>query len=251
MKVSDLFKKLEDIYKFNTQDVWDVSRSEIFNDEKVKNIIISLDVTNKLIENAITNNCNVIITHHPLFTDFEIDKDFVANKLFDKLKQYKINTIFLHTPFDKSKDGMNVHIAKKLNLQNLCYGNSTKDFIIAELPMSSTIGEFSKFIKSQFPLEGIRYDKYDENVEIKKIGLCAGSGSSLIYEINNSEIDVFITGDIKYHAWVDAKEIKIPLIEVPHEIENIFIDIIANLLSDWGLEKKSIQYKVGLNLNSI
>ena len=63
---------------------------------------------------------------------------------------------------------------------------------------------------------------------IKKIGVCSGSGADYIKKIDTNKIDIYLTGDIKYHDALDSKyNLKLPLIDVTHFYsEKIFGGII-------------------------
>lgn len=88
-------------------------------DVKIKNILIALDLNNKVLDLAIKKNCNFIFTHHPfIFTplknlDFQRDK---KAKLIQQLIKHDITLYSAHTNLDFTKDGVSFELAKKLSL---------------------------------------------------------------------------------------------------------------------------------------
>jgi len=89
---------------------------------RIKNILLSLDLTLKVIDEAINRNCNLIITHHPLLfyplhkIDTENDQ---KSKMIELLVKNNITLYSAHTNLDMAKDGVSFQLANKLKLQNL------------------------------------------------------------------------------------------------------------------------------------
>ncbi|MGL4950536.1 MAG: Nif3-like dinuclear metal center hexameric protein [Mycoplasma sp.] len=229
MKVSKICKQLETLYPFKSQEEWDQCRIDLFNDQEITNILITLDVTKEVVELAINKNVNLIITHHPLFLN-DGDGDSISLQLYKLLKKNKINAMYLHTPFDKSPIGMNTYLANLLKLESTSFGGVSNDYIVGSLTKQKSLKHVAKDIKKKLSLDSVKYLKCFEKKPIKTIAICSGSGSSLMDNVSNNKIDLFITGDMKYHSWVDSKYIELPIIDVSHEIENVFIDIIYEQL---------------------
>ena len=89
---------------------------------RLKNILLSLDLTTSVIDEAINRNCNLIITHHPaLFyplhkIDTENDR---TSKMIERLLKNNITLYSAHTNLDMAKGGVSFQLANKLKLQNL------------------------------------------------------------------------------------------------------------------------------------
>ncbi|MGL4951487.1 MAG: Nif3-like dinuclear metal center hexameric protein [Mycoplasma sp.] len=232
MKIKDLYNILYKKYSFENQEIWDNSKLELFSNEEIKNIVISLDITNDSINEAINSNANLIIVHHPLFIDDLDNTNSIPASLYSKLKSNNINAIYIHTPIDKYEFGLNAILLKELNLCTIKPGNDTNDFYVAILKDSMKLKEFAIFVKEKYKLSSVSYLTKFENNEINKIAICSGSGGSLLEEVAKIDVDVFLTGDIKYHTWLDSEFIELPLLEINHNVENIFIDIVANDLKE-------------------
>lgn len=88
----------------------------------IKNILLSLDLNNKVADEAIKKNCNLIITHHPLLFNplRKIDTDNDSTSLLiEKLIKHNITLFSSHTNLDFTKDGVSFELAKTLKLQNI------------------------------------------------------------------------------------------------------------------------------------
>ena len=89
---------------------------------KIKNVMLSLDLNEKVIEQALKNRCNFIITHHPLLfnplTKIDTESDS-KSKLIEKLIKNDVTLYSAHTNLDFTKDGVSFQLANRLNLQNI------------------------------------------------------------------------------------------------------------------------------------
>jgi dinuclear metal center YbgI/SA1388 family protein len=86
--------------------------------------MLSVDLTNKVIEQAIEKKCNLIITHHPIFyhplTNLNFSKDAIPQQV-EKIIKNNINLYSAHTNLDFTKDGVSYQLAKRLQLTNITF----------------------------------------------------------------------------------------------------------------------------------
>ena len=89
---------------------------------EVKNILLSLDFTDEVIEEAKQNKCNFIITHHPLLYYPLKNLDFSKNqnaRMIEKLIKNNISLYSAHTNLDFTKHGVSFQLAKRLDLKEI------------------------------------------------------------------------------------------------------------------------------------
>lgn len=89
---------------------------------QVTNIMLSLELDEKVFEQALKKNCNLIITHHPFIFNPIKNLNFSSSrkaKLIEKLIQEKISIYSAHTNLDYTKGGVSFELAKKLGLKNI------------------------------------------------------------------------------------------------------------------------------------
>jgi dinuclear metal center YbgI/SA1388 family protein len=225
MKVIELIEILDEIAPFETQEKWDNSGLIIGSiNNKVNDIYLSLDISTTII-NQIENN-SVLITHHPLiFKSIKnIDFNTYPGNLIKLLIEKNITYICMHTNYDKSI--LNEYFVKSIfNPIDFTYEN---DFLITFNMKFKNIKKLSKFLKKKI---------YDSNPDIlnivsnditksiQKIGVCVGSGSSLLSDAKRNNVDVFLTGDISHHTAMEALENNISLIDITHyHSEKCFTD---------------------------
>lgn len=100
-----------------------------YTNKKVTNILIGLELTADVVNQAIRKNCNLIITHHPLIflpiKKLEPDKD-PDSQLIEKLIKKDITLYSAHTNLDFTKHGVSFQLAKKLGLKNITFLQNLK-----------------------------------------------------------------------------------------------------------------------------
>lgn len=122
MKVKELIPTIEQLYPLAFQEAYDNSGSQIsFPDNEINGVLICLDVTETIVDEAIKNNCNVIISHHPvLFKALKkINPKTQQGRIVIKSIQHQISIYAIHTNFDSSMQGTNRILADLLQLQHI------------------------------------------------------------------------------------------------------------------------------------
>lgn len=198
MNKYDIVKKIEDFAPLETQESWDSSGWGVEKDgADVHKILFALTVTDDIVAQARKNDCDMIISHHPLF--------------YIPLEYRDINIYSAHTNLDRAEGGTTDTIIKKLGFKK----SRNEDFVrIVELINPITPEELKKKLLAISP--NLRYVNNLGKNEIKSIGFCAGSGSEFI---DKYEVDAFVTGDLKFHTALDSKQI---VFDIGHFESEIF-----------------------------
>jgi len=227
MKISEIYKFLDNLSPFELQEPWDNSGLLIgdFNQD-IQKIVLSIDVDESLIDSIEENT--LLITHHPIIfgglKQLEFSK-YPAN-LIQKMIQKNISNISMHTNFDQT------HLNEYVATEVLGYKISQKDGFVAYLDVDEDFDVFARKVASAFSLPHAKCVKSSSRV--KKVALTTGSGCSLIKSI---DADCFLTGDVKYHDAMEAKSINLSLIDIGHfESEHFFAEILLKHLKNLGLE---------------
>jgi len=120
MKVKNLLNNLDKIAPFFLQESFDNSGIQFADlDAPIIKILLSLDVTQKILDEAIENKANLIIAHHPLlFSPLkQITKQ--KNPLLFKIITNKINLLAMHTNYDLAENGLNDYVANLLGIKKI------------------------------------------------------------------------------------------------------------------------------------
>jgi dinuclear metal center YbgI/SA1388 family protein len=240
MILDDIINFLEKKYSTELAEKWDNSGLIVGRKENnISGITICLDVTIDVIDQAVAERTELIISHHPLiFSDIKrITSETLLGKKILELLENKISVYSMHTNVDSAANGLNDYILEKLSLGGIksIWLANDKDpesglGRILELDQEMSVNELSKQIKKRLNLKNIRIAG-SESKKVKKIAVLTGAGGSLISEIDKS-IDLYITGDLKHHETLDALEEGLTLIDLGHfESENIFSELIKRELT--------------------
>lgn len=242
MIVKDFYNELNELYPFSLQDEWDKSgifKNNFWNDE-LKVPTLSLDINLSVVEFAIKNNSNLIVSHHPICINDSDLKKPLLKKMIALLDEYRISIISLHTNFDKAKYGMNYQILKKIGCKKI-EKSIKSDYIFYGYLDNLGIEKNLAQIKEKLDLDYLHCGKNNfdllktKNKKRFKIGVVGGSGSSCVNEIRKKDkCDIFITSEIKWHLfnYYNTIENQLVLIEVPHSIEKIFIETMIKKYKD-------------------
>ncbi len=113
--------------------------------------------------------------------------------------------------------------------------NKDKEIGLGRIGSLNKETTFNNLIENVKDILGIKYLKYVGNEEdyVYKVAVCTGSGADLIPQCIQAKVDVFITGDIKYHAAQLAKQNNLFLIDAGHyETENIIVSFLSDYLKE-------------------
>lgn len=241
--VKDIFNHLNNLADVKLAEKWDnVGLMLGSNNNEVSRVLVCLDVTTSVVEEAIANNVNLIVSHHPLIfkplKNIDYTTDF-KSRIIRNLIKNDISVISFHTNLDSATLGLNDYLAKilKLNEIQVLFEHSLDNTAglgrIGKLTNSLKLNDFITYIKNCFSLETVSAVIGDEK-EISTIALLGGSGADFIYTI--PEVDVYLTGDVGYHAALDAIEMKKNIIDVGHFTENLVKDLLLDYISELNVE---------------
>ncbi|BET38008.1 Nif3-like dinuclear metal center hexameric protein [Spiroplasma ixodetis] len=245
LTINNIINVLETYFPLKDVCEWDFSGIQIKSKTKtnINKILVCLDVTNEVLTEAINNNIDLIISHHPLVFAKDINQSNISNwkkELYSKILIADINVYSLHTNFDISLVGMNMLMAKELRIKNIHFINEEKLTIVGKFDTQMSLKELINNLKKYFNVANIQLvnNKLSDN-NIVTVALSAGAGGDIISNLS-SNIDLLITGEMKWNYIMEAKDRKINVILVGHYMEQKFVDFLFQLL----IEKLSTKVKV-------
>ena len=243
MLCRDVMNVIEKEYPLNYALSWDNVGLLVGRDDKeVKKIYIALDATDEVIDEAVKNGADMLITHHPMIFS-PIKKihnlDFVGGRIL-KLIQNDISYYAMHTNYDVL--GMAELSGDKMNMKDAEILEVTAEGDIGEedepegigrvsdLEIPMTLRECCEDVKDAFHLGTVKVFGNLED-KVKRIAICPGSGKSVIQAALDKHADVLITGDIGHHDAVDAAAQGMVIIDAGHYgLEHIFVSYMKEYL---------------------
>ena len=194
----------------STQESWDNSGFCVgLPQTEVKGVLLCLDVTPAVIEEALLVGANMIISHHPLIFQGlkQICGQNELTQMVAKAIQHGLVLYAAHTNADKVFSGVSGQMADLLGLeeQEVLLPDeqtgatlSTGLGITGNLPESEDTRSFLLKVKKCFKLNCLRVGPLHTPL-IRRVAVCGGSGAALIGQAQKWGADIFLSGDIRYH----------------------------------------------------
>jgi dinuclear metal center YbgI/SA1388 family protein len=226
---------------------------------KVKKVWVALDPLLAVIDAAVDQGIDMIITHHPLlFRSLKcIDLEHGVGKVIGKAIEHQISLYAAHTNLDSAHQGINNRLADLMGLSHIepLVPSETDAFPdAAEKAGAQTgLGRVGRLDPPQTVMQLIEQVKRSLNpsyvraagnpdMEVRRAAVCSGAGSSLMEAFLASNAQVYISGDLRYHDARAAEDAGRALIDVGHfASEQIVIDALVDRLrraakaSNWSV----------------
>ncbi len=231
IKTDYIISKIEKYASLELAEPWDNSGWQIdLNHDYTNKVLVALSFTKEVLEQAITNDCDLIITHHPVI--FEPIKKINTPLITEAIKN-NICVYSAHTNLDKTYGSTTDALCGVLGLQNLI---TVEDYIkIAHLKDELALEQLIENIKQSLNLKTVKLINPDNITIAKNIAVCAGGGSSFVNKLKNYDIDVYITGDMKFHKALEVEGYAV--IDIGHfESELPVLPLIQGLISKTKVE---------------
>lgn len=224
----EIFSYLCDLAPLELQMSFDNSGFLVGRKEKLINkVLLALDVTETVVDEAISEGADMIITHHPVI--FRPLKSLTDVKLI-KLAANDTAVVSMHTNLDIAEGGVNDVLLSLLGAESVDVLDKDGCGRIGILHKETELSDFLKLCRSKLPANGLRY--YDAGRSVRKLAVLGGSGGDAIEDAAEKGCDTFVTGDINYHYFLLAQEKGINLIDGDHfGTENPIIPVLREKLS--------------------
>jgi dinuclear metal center YbgI/SA1388 family protein len=231
---------LETIAPLHLQESYDNSGLLIGHpDRDVKGVLVCLDCTDQVLDEAVSKGCNMIISHHPaiFYGVKKITGSNMTERMIEKAIKHDLMLYAIHTNLDNTlANGVNEQIARKLGLEidGILRGMSGNPMVGAGLvcyfsdPMPEN--QFLRHLKEKMKAPVVRHSALTDR-PIQKVAVCGGSGSFLLEDAKRAGVQSLVTADLKYHQFFDADG-DLLVCDIGHyESEQYTIQLIQSLLS--------------------
>lgn len=235
--VADILRFIETVAPPHMKESWDnVGLNCGHRDREVTKVLVALDPFSHVCREAKEFGAELLVTHHALLWNpgFITDGDSQGrNALF--LIENGIAHINAHTNLDQAPGGVNDVLARTLGLDNIEIINPIDGDVPYGLLRMGTVNEqsldtFLSTVKSSLHCGGLRYA--DGGKPVRKVAVGGGSCSGGMYEVAAAGCDTFVTADVKYNGFWDAKELGLNLIDAGHfHTENPVVAVLAEKIA--------------------
>lgn len=202
-------------------------------DAPVTKVLVALDATEAVAEEAKRLGCELVVTHHPLI--FEglrsvTDETMVGRRVLAFLER-KLALISMHTNLDCAPGGVNDRLASVLGLHNIkiLEDGETAGLIRYGETAQQPLAQFTAFVKQTLGCPGLRF--VDGGRPVRTVAVGGGSCGDFLERVAAAGCDTFVTADVKYHQFDTASALGINLIDAGHfETEDPVCQVVIDFL---------------------
>ena len=233
MTVRELYKKMVARLPDSLSEAWDNDGLMVCPDADapVRRVLLSLDVTENVVDFAIENEFDLILSHHPLIFRplSSVSEDTPVGRKVIKLIKSGIAVISFHTRADRVDGGVNDVLANFLELTEVEPLSEDGMGRVGYLENPMTLSEFCARIKKHLGAPVLSVS--DGGDLVHKVALLGGEGKDYLGHALASEADTYLSGNLGYHTMEDAPELGINLIEAGHYYsEKLVLEFFEELL---------------------
>ncbi len=240
LKLKEVIDVIEKVAPLSEAADWDNS-GLIYGDinKPIKKVLITLDLTPDVAEEAINNYVDLVIEHHPsIFSPIKkFTSDTIEENSFLKVAGREIAVYASHTSSDFAKKGLNNYFAERLGLIDVERKRDGDNVVFVGKIPETDLKSLKERVSKIFG-DDLAYFVGDGEKIIGTVGVVTGGGSidSVKYARDNGA-DVYISGDVKYHCARWTKDSGYAIINISHYAsEIIFIDYMAEILNNCDVE---------------
>ena len=229
-KAKDILQFIETIAPTHLKMDWDnVGLLCGRGDKEVRTILVALDPFPHVCDEAVEVGADLLVTHHPLIFEplKSVTDQTTIGQSIQKLIANNIAAINAHTNLDCAEGGVNDTLAERLGLTDISVIGS--EHLLRVGSFQSTLPAFLEHVKAKLNCQGLRY--IDGGKPVCRIAVGGGSCGSALPEVIAAGCDTFVTADVKYNQFWDAKAFGINLIDAGHfQTENPVCGVLAEKL---------------------
>ncbi|MFU8786820.1 MAG: Nif3-like dinuclear metal center hexameric protein [Candidatus Izemoplasmataceae bacterium] len=220
--------------------------------KELTGILLSLDLTKEVVEEAINQEVNLIIVHHPLVFKplYNILTDSYKGNLIEKLIKNDIALFVSHTNYDLGHSGMNQVLADLLKLTNQePLEMMTDSHGIGKIGQvkAMKLDDAITYIKDHLDISHARLITKKNGKTVKTIAISGGSGASHMFEAKRKGADIYLTGDISYHHAHDMLQMGLTALDIGHYAEKHFSKALKKELTNYGVNVPIFESRVDLD----
>jgi dinuclear metal center YbgI/SA1388 family protein len=233
---------------------WDNVGLQLGNPGRDVNAVwVALDASPAVIDAACAGRIDLLVTHHPLIFQplTRIDVQSPTGAAIGQALQHRLAVFSLHTNLDAVSQGLNDLLAQRLELTRVrpltanpaVAGNRHGIGRVGLLARPCRLSELALSVKRRLGAEGVRIAG-DPQLRVERVAVSTGSGSGVVPNFLQSDAQVLISGDLRYHDARDAEAAHRGLLDVGHfHSEHLMKDALVQRLAK-ALVRKRLSVRV-------
>lgn len=223
-KVADIVAAVERLAPRKLAAAWDNPGLLVGDMEReCKRVMVALDVTMPVLEQAEDLGCQMVVSHHPFI--FQAQKNVVAGRyesdLIYWLVRHDMAALAAHTNWDNAPGGINYALCEALGLENLQALLRPEDgaeilLLAGELPEAVDGSGLVGLVKERLGLSAVRAAGVSLAKEYRKIAVCGGAGMEFWQQAAEFGCDALVSADGRHHEGLQAAHSGFAVIDGTH-----------------------------------
>ena len=236
--VADVIKFMESVAPTYMKENWDnVGLNCGHTNRPVTRILVALDPFSHVCQEAKQIGADLLVTHHALIwkPGFITDQTVQGRTTLFMIEN-GIAHINAHTNLDTAPGGVNEVLAQTLGLENIEIiaphpGEVPYGLIRSGYVQAQSLESFLATVKTALHCDGLRF--VSGSKDVRKVAVGGGSCAGAMYEVAAAGCDTFVTSDVKYNQFWDARDLGLNLIDAGHfHTENPVVAVLAKKLAE-------------------
>ncbi len=244
-KVSDVAAAIEGFAPLALQASFDNSGLLVGRkDDEVRGVLIAVDLTEEVIEEAVALGANMVVTHHPII--FNPLKRLTGASCVERCVEMAIHeriaVYAAHTNLDSAEGGMSWRLGEMIGLVDMQPLDESGYGVVGELREEQELYSYIDHVASVLSINALRHSDVVEE-RVRRVALCTGSGGSMLDAAIAQRADLYVTADLRYNDFFAAQQ-ELTILDIGHyESEYCAIELIFDVLS-----KKMINFALHKSL---
>ena len=238
MKIRKVIDALERFAPLPLQESYDNAGLQVgLTETEISGALLCLDVTEAVVDEAISRGCNLIVAHHPLIfrkLAHISDGSYVERAVIKAIKN-DVVIVAMHTNLDNALDGVNFKMAEKMGLADLQPLQEPEvdgkwSGVVGTLPEPMSAEDFVQMLKERFGVASVRANELLRR-PVSRVALCGGAGSFMLGDALRAGADAFVTGEMGYHEFFGHEQ-QLQICVIGHyESEQFTTEIFRDIIS--------------------
>ena len=195
--IDSIYQEMQHIAPLALAESWDNPGLLVDCGGGASRILVTLDITPEVVEEAVRKGCQLIVSHHPVI--FSPLKKLGGQDVAFQLVKNGISAICMHTNLDAAEGGVNEVLAGFFGMREM----------EAFAEGCGRVGQ---------PLDGpaVQVKFADTGKTVQRLAVISGAGGSLFEDALAQGADCLLTGEANHHHAIDAKRLGLSLIAAGH-----------------------------------
>lgn len=208
-KVEEILGYMNQLAPMELAEKWDNVGLLVNCGADVTSILVSLDITDEVVNEAEMQGCQLIVSHHPVIFDalHAIGRRDVPFRMIKK----NISAICMHTNLDAAEGGVNDILCKLFHVQDACAFDGLGR--VGSIAHAATAQQLAQQCRE---ILGAHVKLVDAGRPIHRLAVVGGAGGSMLQAAAQAGADALLTGEANHHAALDAKQMGLSLIVAGH-----------------------------------